>query len=335
MCNGCRDEPRCVLRKKYYQHDAAQKNYREVLVQTRTGANYSEAEIAAFDATLHELLLKGQSVHAAMTNNPGLFPMCEKTVYRYIAGGLLSSKNHHLPEKMKLKPRKGRSVEHKVDATCRIGRTYEDYQRFLAEHPGTPVVEMDTVEGVKGGKVLLTLHFMPQDFMLAFLLERKCAAAVTAVFARIRGLLRKAYGEKAEEMFMRLFPVILTDNGTEFTDPAGIENDEQGRAQTSLFYCDACQSWQKRTWNATTSCCARCCPRARPTPSRRASTDSRRSRSRGCSRTSTATCASRSATGRRGSSSPRASVRSAPRSSAWSKSRPTTCASSRRCWASK
>lgn len=65
------------------------------------------------------------------------------------------------------------------------------------------------------------------------------------VFARIRGLLRKAYGEKAEEMSMRLFPVILTDNGTEFTDPAGIENDEQGRAQTSLFYCDACQSWQK------------------------------------------------------------------------------------------
>ena len=245
VCNGCRDEPRCVLRKKYYQHDAAQKNYREVLVQTRTGANYSEAEIAAFDATLHELLLKGQSVHAAMTNNPGLFPMCEKTVYRYIAGGLLSSKNHHLPEKMKLKPRKGKSVEHKVDATCRIGRTYEDYQRFLAEHPGTPVVEMDTVEGVKGGKVLFTLHFMPQDFMLAFLLERKCAAAVTEVFARIRGLLRKAYGEKAEEMFMRLFPVILTDNGTEFTDPAGIENDEQGRAQTSLFYCDACQSWQK------------------------------------------------------------------------------------------
>ena len=245
VCNGCKDEPRCVLRKQYYQHDAAQKNYRDVLVQTRTGANYSEEEIAAFDKTLHGLLLQGQSVHAAMSNNPDLFPMCEKTVYRYIAGGLLTSKNYHLPEKMKLKPRKRKSVEHKVDAKCRIGRTYADYQRFCAEHPGTPVVEMDTVEGVKGGKVLLTLHFMPQDFMLAFLLESKCAAAVSAVFAQIRRRLREAYAERAEEMFMRLFPVILTDNGTEFSDPTKIEEDEQGRTQTSLFYCDACQSWQK------------------------------------------------------------------------------------------
>ena len=245
VCNGCKDEPRCVLRKQYYQHDAAQRDYREVLVQTRTGANFSEDEIAAFDRTLLELTRKGQSIHAAMTNNPGLFPMCEKTVYRYVAGGLLLTKNADLPEKMKLKPRRRKSVEHKVDTRCRIGRTYADYQRFCAEHPGTPVVEMDTVEGVKGGKVLLTLQFMPQDFLLAFLLPSKCSAAVTEVFAEIRRRLDEAYGERGAEMFMRLFPVILTDNGSEFSDPARIENDGQGRAQTSLFYCDACQSWQK------------------------------------------------------------------------------------------
>ena len=245
VCNGCKEEPKCVLRKCFYQHDAAQRHYRELLVQSRTGANFTEEEIAAFDKTLLELTRKGQSIHAIMTNNPALFPMCEKTVYRYVAGGLLMTKNADLPEKMKLKPRKGKSVEHKVDTRCRIGRTYEDYQRFCAEHPGSPVVEIDTVEGVKGGKVLLTMHFMPQDFMLAFLLERKCAAEVSRVFAEIRRLLRVAYGEKGNEMFMRLFPVVLTDNGTEFSDPTKIENDEQGRAQTSVFYCDPCKSWQK------------------------------------------------------------------------------------------
>jgi len=28
----------------------------------------------------------------------------------------------------------------------------------MKEHPDTPIVEMDSAEGVKGGKVLLTIH---------------------------------------------------------------------------------------------------------------------------------------------------------------------------------
>ncbi len=246
VCNGCQDEPRCVLRKKDYHHAAAQKNYRDLLVESRTGANVSEEELLRFDRTLHELTAQGQSVHAVMANNPGLFSVCEKTVYRYIAGGLLTTKNGDLPRKMSLKPRKGKSVEHKVDSRCRLGRTYADYTRFLAENPGLPVTEMDTVEGVKGGKVLLTLHFMPYDFMLAFLLDRKCSAAVADVFADIRRRLAAAYGEEeGRGFFKRLFPVILTDNGSEFSDPAQIELAPDGAPLTRVFYCDPCQSWQK------------------------------------------------------------------------------------------
>jgi len=246
VCNGCKDEPKCVLRKMYYHHGAAQKNYRELLVESRTGANVSEEELLRFDKTLHDLTAQGQSVHAVMTNNPGLFSMCEKTVYRYIAGGLLSTKNGDLPRKMSLRPRKGKSVEHKVDARCRLGRTYEDYLRFMAENPGLPVTEMDTVEGVKGGKVLLTLHFMPYDFMLAFLLGRKCSAAVTEVFRDIRRRLAAKYGEEAGRgLFRRLFPVILTDNGCEFSDPSEIELGIDGTPLTRVFYCDPCKSWQK------------------------------------------------------------------------------------------
>ena len=246
VCNGCKDEPRCVLRKRFYQHDAAQRDYRRTLVESRTGANVSEEELLAFDRTLADLTAKGQSIHAAMTNNPGLFSMSEKTVYRYVAGGLLSVRNGDLPRKMALKPRKGKPVEHKVDTLCRVGRSYADYQRFIAEHPGSPVTEMDTVEGVKGGKVLLTMHFMPYDFMVAFLLGGKTSAAVSDTFADIRLRLRKSLGDaEGDVMFMRLFPVVLTDNGSEFSDPSRIENDGDGRPMTSVFYCDPCASWQK------------------------------------------------------------------------------------------
>ena len=246
VCNGCKNEPRCTLRKMYYLHSCAQKNYRDLLVESRTGANVSEGELAAFDQTLRDLTAKGQSVHAAMANNPGLFPVCEKTVYRYIAGGLLSTKNGDLPRKMALKPRKGKSVEHKVDTQCRIGRTYADYQHFLADNPGCPVTEMDTVEGTKGGKVLLTLQFMPWGFMLAFLLGRKRSADVLAAFADIRRRLAAAFGpEAARGLYRRLFRCILTDNGSEFSDPHPIETGRDGEPLARLFYCDPCKSWQK------------------------------------------------------------------------------------------
>ena len=39
----------------------------------------------------------------------------------------------------------------------------------MEKHPDTPVVQMDTVEGKKGGKVLLTLHFVNCSFCLPLL----------------------------------------------------------------------------------------------------------------------------------------------------------------------
>ena len=71
---------------------------------------------------------------------------------------------------------------------------------------------MDTVEGVKGGKVLLTLMFMPYSFMAAFLLPVKTSALVTEAFATIRRRLAEIFGDAGWlELFARLFPVILTD----------------------------------------------------------------------------------------------------------------------------
>ena len=43
----------------------------------------------------------------------------------------------------------------------------------------------------------------------------------------------------------RLFPVILTDNGTEFSNPARIEFDADGSRLTSVFYCNAYASYEK------------------------------------------------------------------------------------------
>lgn len=58
-----------------------------------------------------------------------------------------------------MKPRKSKGREHKVDKAYRIGRTHEDYQAFIAANPGVRVVEIDTVEGAKGGKRMKDRRF--------------------------------------------------------------------------------------------------------------------------------------------------------------------------------
>ncbi len=82
---------------------------------------------------------------------------------------LFSARNLELPRKVKYRPRKKAAGHFKVDKSCRIGRTYKDFLLFMKEHPDTPIVEMDSVEGVKGGKILLTIHFTDSQFMLAFI----------------------------------------------------------------------------------------------------------------------------------------------------------------------
>ena len=238
VCNGCKDESRCVLHKQYYIHNPAHRNYREVLVQSREGANITEGELLALDAVVSPLVRRGQSIHHIMANNPDCFGVHEKTLYRYIAGGLLRAKNGDMPRVCALKPRVRKPIEHKVDTKCRIGRTYADFLSFTAEAPELRIVEMDSVIGRVGGKVLLTLMFRSCGLMLAFLREHNNSQSVIDIFADLWTLL-------GPDLFCCLFAILLTDNGSEFSNPLALEMAPDGSSRTRLFYCDPCASWQK------------------------------------------------------------------------------------------
>lgn len=105
------------------------------------------------------------------------------------------------------------------------------------------VVEMDTVKGVREqGKRLLTMIFRKNNVMLLFLMPDGKAESVKRVFDYLETGL-------GIEVFRRLFPVVLTDNGSEFKkiDELELTTDEDGFLiyRTSLYYCDPMASWQK------------------------------------------------------------------------------------------
>jgi IS30 family transposase len=99
-------------------------------------------------------------------------------------------------------------------------------------------VEIDSVIGRIGGKVLLTLMFKSCDLMLAFIRDRNTSQSVIDVF----NYLDRTLGR---ETFSRLFPACLADNGSEFSNPKALENDAQGDRRTRLYYCDPFSSFQK------------------------------------------------------------------------------------------
>ena len=109
------------------------------------------------------------------------------------------------------------------------GRTYEDYQTYMAQNPDALVSQMDSVVIHKGGQVILTILLTSCDLQLMFLRKRNTAASVAEIFRDLRKRLGEPY-------FSMLFQVIVTDRGSEFTDPMKIEADpETGKSSAGYF----------------------------------------------------------------------------------------------------
>ena len=244
VCNGCRQVRSCTLSKKYYEAKDAQKAYEEMRSDSRKGIDITPEELARLDAVVSPLIKNGQSIHQICMNNADEIMVDERTIYNYVDSGVLSASNLDLPRKVRYKKRKSKKVV-RVDKKCHIGRTYEDFEAFMALHPDYSVVEMDSVEGTRDStKVLLTLFFRNCTCMLAFLREANTARSVTEIINAL-------YERLGREQFCKMFQVILTDRGSEFTDPTAIEFDADGNRRTYVFYCDPQRSYQKGSIEVT------------------------------------------------------------------------------------
>ena len=231
VCNGCSTRNVCTLEKRLYEALSAQKEYEAVRSESRSGFNLTKKELKQLDSVISPLLKNGQSIHHILTNNPDQVLRCEKTIYTYVDNGLFSGRNVDMPRKVRFRVRKKKSVELKVDKACRKGRTFDDYKKYREEHPELLVVELDSVEGVKGGAVLLTIHFVLQKFQLAYKREANDSQSVIDIFNSLYDLLGK-------KLYMQLFPILLADNGTEFSNPEALEYGPDGELRSRVFYCN-------------------------------------------------------------------------------------------------
>jgi len=236
VCNGCpKRRQNCGYQKIFYLAKQAQKQYEQTLVEAREGTPLNSQTFWDMDKIISEGVKKGQHIyHILKTHN---LDVSSSTVYRHIRKGYLSIAPIDLTRAVKFKERRTSNLP-SIPKEAKKGRSYEDFQNYLVLNQLDSWLEMDTVMGRMGGKVLLTFNLSFCNFIFARLLENKTALEVTKHLYDIKNTLHEA-----DKDFFQLFPVILTDNGGEFARVKDIEMDIRG--EIKLFFCDPNRSDQK------------------------------------------------------------------------------------------
>ena len=241
VCNTCGRKRKCKADRAYYIAQQADAMAKRRYSKSRSKIQTRGKELEQLDELVSPLILKGQPLTHIWSEHENELGISQRTLYRYIEQGVLSVGNIDLRRKVAYRPRKKKKKisEGFLNQEFRKNRGYDDYLKYMEKHPDTPIIQMDTVKGCREqGKRLLTLHFCNTNMMLMLLMRDGKADTVVEQFDMLTGLL-------GLELFQKIFPVILTDNGSEFKHTRELETTENGKRRTKIFYCDPQASWQK------------------------------------------------------------------------------------------
>jgi len=243
-CDGCSNWNSCRFDKYKYNPETAEDTYKNTLIDSRTGVNLTTSEAKALADVIAPLLKQGLTPYHIVQTHPEI-GICEKTIYNYIENNLFAELSGisvtDLRRQVSRKPTKKKKLEYKKRNSNKqiIGRTYNDYKKYVEENPDSFILQMDTVyNNVSTGPFLQTFKFMSCGLMFALYHKEKTADAMVSGI----NLLEEILGR---DLFNKYVHILLTDRGSEFYSAEKIEFAEDKSRRTRLYYCDPMQSGQK------------------------------------------------------------------------------------------
>lgn len=239
VCNGCtkRSSSGCHYPKRLYHAKEAQTEYEELLKDAREGIPLNKESFYETESLISSAVKQGQHIYHIIQSND--LPTSKSSIYRHINKGYYSISNIDLPRAVKFKSRRSKQSEF-VPKWAKEGRTYDDLLVYLEQNNISDYSEMDSLIGRVGGKIIVTLHFNAFDFMVGLLCDNKTAAAAASKIVELKERLiccGLSFGD--------LFPVLLTDNGGEFSCVDIIENAASDLRETRLFFCEPNAPYEK------------------------------------------------------------------------------------------
>ena len=240
-CNGCHNKNCCKSSITiFYNSNHAQNLATKRLKETRMGIRISQEDFEQINEIVSPLVKdKKQSLRHILATHTEI-DVDERTLRNWIDKGYMDAKPIDLPRKVAFKPKK--EYIHRITKPTAIilGRSYRDYREFIKENPELLTCQIDTLEGKKTDiNKVLTIHFPSIHFQYGVLIKNINQQKVNDYFINIRENI-------GINMWKKIFPIILTDNGIEFNDLYQIENEhENGEHITNVFYCNPYCSSQK------------------------------------------------------------------------------------------
>lgn len=242
-CNNCDKVKNCKLDKFFYRAARAEKDYRYHLSESRKGINMDENDLYNLAHLICPLIRQGQSIYTILENHSEI-NLSAKSIYNYIDAGYFKDfgvtnstlRRKIIRRKKKIENTKLKKRKQPADYT---GRTYTDYLQYKLDNPDKSTTEMDTIYNNQNGPYIQTFIFENTGFMIGILHQEKTANSMAEALNNIQDKLT------AEE-YEKLFSLILSDRGTEFSKPIQFEiNKETGEIKGKIFYCDPQHPSQK------------------------------------------------------------------------------------------
>ena len=146
--------------------------------------------------------------------------------------------NLELRRKVTKKLRK-KKLKKRAEPVDYIGRKCDDYLEFIKNNTCSATTEMDTVYNQQDGPYIQTFIFENIGFMIGLLKQKKTAEEMADSLNYFQDIL-------PDDMYQKLFGLLLTDKGSEFAKPQLFKiNHETGEIRGNIFYCDAQMPSQK------------------------------------------------------------------------------------------
>ena len=242
-CNNCENVKNCKLDKFFYRAARAEKDYRFHLSDSRKGINMDENDLFNLAHLICPLIRQGQSIYVILENHPEI-KLSAKTLYNYIDAGYFKDFGvTNMTLRRKIKRKKSKNTDTKLkkrrSPTDYTGRTYSDYLQYKLDNPDKSTTEMDTIYNQQSGPYIQTFIFENTGFMIGVLHQEKTADSMSKSLDEFQSIL-------SSEEYEKLFSLLLSDRGTEFSKPIQFEiNQNTGEIKGKIFYCDPQHPSQK------------------------------------------------------------------------------------------
>lgn len=240
VCNGCRYFKMCTKVKKVYNAKEAWKKHEEN--KRNSVKKYKSLENKEYMEELSVRIIQGHSPEVALNTlekDYGEEKISIPTLYKRINEGLMRCKNIHLRNKLK---RKTKNEKRKIKADKSRhranGRSYHDLTEEEQNQRKAGFGQMDTVIGVPGGKLLLTIVNKETSFLFGLPVKDKKQETIIKEIDKLEITI--------EDKFKLILEKVLTDNGGEFLNYEGIEKSAiTGEKRIWLYYADPYASYEK------------------------------------------------------------------------------------------